>query len=294
MHEELTPAEIDTELARLWDIEQTALIRAASHRHHLAEEGRYALTGINRENTEKWLAQEVAKARAARTEAEPYEDEFANRGGWLRYFLVKNSNGHVHRGTNCTTCFRDTQYGWLVNLADCDEDAMIEEWGELACTVCFPSAPTNPLYNRPSRRDREAQEARAAEKAARDAAKAAKGIVGIDGLPLKDSHGYVLKTKIAARNEFSGAFHSLVFYGLDHPQDFAGTIRRLAPALDRAGIDIVKVATNAIKRAVKDAAPLPHNPYRLTEEQLAESAAEHAANTAQAQALLAELQEEIA
>ena len=47
---------------------------------------------------------------------------------------------------DCTTCFPTTQYGWLVNLADCDEDAMIEEWGEMACTVCFPTAPTNPNY----------------------------------------------------------------------------------------------------------------------------------------------------
>ena len=211
------------------------------------------------------------------------------RGRWNRYFLVKNSNGHVHRGTSCSTCFPDTQYGWLVNLADCDEDAMIEEWGELACTVCFPSAPTNPLYNRPSRRDREAQEARAAEKAARDAAKAAKGIVDLDGSPLKDAHGYTLKTKVAARNELSSCFNSLVYYGLDHPQDFAATIRRLVPALEVAGIDWVKVATNAIKRAVKDSTPEAHNPYRLTAEQLAEGAAKIAANTAQAQALLEEL-----
>ena len=65
----LTPVEIDTELARLWDIEQTALIRAAQHRHHLADKSRFALTGINRENTEKWLAKEIIKARTARTEA---------------------------------------------------------------------------------------------------------------------------------------------------------------------------------------------------------------------------------
>jgi hypothetical protein len=90
---------------------------------------------------------------------------------WNRYFLVTNSNGHVHRGTNCSTCFATTEYAWLIELADCDEDAMIDEFGEKACTVCFPDAPANPKFNGPGRRDREAQDARAAEKAEREAAK---------------------------------------------------------------------------------------------------------------------------
>lgn len=94
--------------------------------------------------------------------------------GWNRYFLVTNSNGHVHRGMSCSTCFATTEYAWLVELADCDEAEMIEEFGEKACTVCFPDAPANPHFNGPGRRDREAQAARQAEKDARNEAKAAK------------------------------------------------------------------------------------------------------------------------
>lgn len=93
---------------------------------------------------------------------------------WNRYFLVTNSNGHVHRGMGCSTCFPTTEYAWLVELADCDEAAMIEEFGEKACTVCFPDAPANPKFHAPGRRDREAQTARDAEKAEKLAAKYAK------------------------------------------------------------------------------------------------------------------------
>jgi hypothetical protein len=286
MHEELTPTEIDTELSRIWDTEHAAIARALGLQNRLMKEGRYALTGTNRENTEKWLAEEIAKAKAARTEAEPYEAEFARRGGWLRYFLVKNSNGHVHRGTNCTTCFRDTQYGWLVNLADCDEDAMIEEWGELACTVCFPSAPTNPLYNRPSRRDREAQEARAAEKAAREAAKAAKGILDIDGSPLKDHNGYTLKTKVAARNELSSLIENVAYgYG----PEYADTVRRLVPALEEAGVDWRKSALNKVAKVRKESAQPNPYAYALTAEQIADQARKIADGLARAEALLKEV-----
>lgn len=72
----------------------------------------------------------------------PYSNEFENRGGWYRYYLVMNTNGHVHRETNCSTCFPTTRYGWLVNLSGCNEETMVDEYGETACTVCFPDAPS--------------------------------------------------------------------------------------------------------------------------------------------------------
>lgn len=294
----LTPVEIDRVLSANYDKQIRTQGRIGSEARHLDHlKARLAKGGFvlpqDIEDTAASLEGYRQELRDLIAASAPYHAEFSRRGGWFRYYLVKNTNGHVHRELHCSTCFPTTEYGWLVDLAACDESLMIEEWGELACTVCFPSAPVNPNYHRPARRDREAQEARAAEKAARDAAKAAKSIVDIDGSPLKDSHGYVLKTKVAARNEFSGAFNSLVYYGLDHPQDFAGVIRRLAPALVAADIDIVKVATNAIKRAIKESAPQPHNPYRLTQEQLDEGARKVAANTLVARALLAELQGEV-
>lgn len=166
----MTPAEIDTELARIMT-ERSEL--AIQHRREmntlrLVKAGNRRYSWMKAEDIEATIEKLILKIEALTAEADPYEAEFTRRGGWFRYFLVNNSNGHVHRGMDCTTCYWDTRYSWLIDLADCDENAMIEEWGEKACTVCFPTAPVNPFYNRPSRRDREAVEAREAEKRAKE------------------------------------------------------------------------------------------------------------------------------
>jgi hypothetical protein len=282
----LTPVEIDTILAANYN-------EQAKTQAHITADIRH----LDRIKNSKWGTPAEIDRTAATLEknreilrgliaaSAPYQLEYSRRP-WNRYFLVDNTNGHVHRGMDCTTCFRTTQYSWLVDLADCDEDAMIEEWGELACTVCFPSAPTNPNYNRPSRRDREAQAAREAEKAAKDAAKAEKAIFDVDGSPLKDSNGYPLKTKVAARNELSRAIQWFVSYG---SQEYADQVRHLVPALKAAGVDWQKVASNAVKRAVKDSVVPPNNPYRLTPEQIATHEAEIKVNSAKAQDLLKEV-----
>lgn len=95
----------------------------------------------------------------ARFNALPFDEDYAARR-WNRYFLV--SGGHVHRGTNCSSCYITTQYTWLINLADCEELDMVNEYGDLACTVCFPNAPTMPAFMK-SVADREAEEAAKAE-----------------------------------------------------------------------------------------------------------------------------------
>jgi hypothetical protein len=207
----------------------------------------------------------------------PYQVEYINRP-WNRYFLVKNVNGHVHRGMDCSTCFDSTMYAWLVELADCDEDAMVEEWGERACTVCFPSAPTNPLFNRPARIDREAQEARDAEKATKAAAKAEKAITDVDGseLRLGGRYGDVIKTKIAARNALSGQVQDAVWYGPDAQR--VANIRKLALALEAAGMDWLKVVNTAFKKATKEATKPVENRFGLTPEQIAETQADIARN----------------
>ena len=125
------------------------------------------------------LLRQIAAIRADGAEIEERIaelDAVYDEHRWNRYFLVTNGNGHVHRGMSCRTCFATTQYAWLVELADCDESAMIEEFGEKACTVCFPDAPANPKFHGPGRRDREAQAARQADKDAREAVKAARNL----------------------------------------------------------------------------------------------------------------------
>lgn len=282
-----TPVEIDRFLSENYQEQVKLQFRIASDARHL-ERVKNSKWGTPREieATAATLESNRQALRALIAATAPYQLEFSRRGGWHRYFLVTNANGHVHREMNCTTCFRTTQYSWLVDLADCVEDDMIEEWGERACTVCFPTAPVNPNYNRPARIDREAREARATEAAARQAAKDAKGIVDIDGSPLKDAHGYTLKTKVAARNELSGAIEN-VCYG--YGPEYEALVRRLVPALEAAGVDWLKAATNKVNKVRKEAAK--PNPYaqHLTAEQVADSAAKVQAGLARAEALLKEV-----
>jgi len=234
----------------------------------------------------------ITEAQEARSslirDSVPYVVEY-NRRRWNRYFLVTNTHGHVHRNMDCPTCFRDTSYAWLVDLADCDEGAMIEEWGERACTVCFPDAPTHVYYHRPARVDREAQAEREAEKAARQAAKDVKAIKDVDGRLLVVD-GYPIRTKVAARNALSQAFQNLAWYG-EHPSDFEGQIRKLVPALQAAGIDWVPVAERAIKKVHKEMNQ--PNPYAhlLTVDQKNEQMREQAVSMTMATEILSTLKE---
>lgn len=192
----LTPAEIDRELARIQDERHQAdarhytdVIYSAAGatttyhgRHRIprrdmtleeavdtarervaAATGEYYLPGTTTlvstvqhylDAHDEW----VEKTAALASEELSYESEFRRRGGWNRYFLVTNADGHVHRGMNCSTCHLTTQYAWLIDLADCDETKMVEEYGEKACTVCFPDAPTLPGWAR-SIEEREAADA---------------------------------------------------------------------------------------------------------------------------------------
>lgn len=249
-----TPAEIDRLLADLSKVEQTALSRAARMRQTARTAARPAWRIAE---DEALVARYQAEAAEARSAAEPLEAEFSRRGGWLRYFLVTNGNGHVHRGMGCQTCYPTTEFAWLIDLADCDEAAMIAEFGEKACTVCFPDAPANPAYHGPGRRDAAAQAARAAEKAEREASKAAKAITAVDGSPLRipdlfhPQFSELIRTKVAARNALSDAVQSYGWYGTE---GYLARAAVLVPALEAAGIDTAAVIARASAKVAKEAA----------------------------------------
>jgi hypothetical protein len=105
-------------------------------------------------------------------------DWYAN-GCWSRFYLVCNSNGHIHSSVNCSTCYDTTQYAWLTNLSGLTEADAVEAEGEILCTICFPSAPVS-WTNGISRRDKEAKAQREAEKAERQRKKAEKSL-SLDG-----------------------------------------------------------------------------------------------------------------
>lgn len=84
---------------------------------------------------------------------------------WNRAFLVPQ--GHVHSSMDCSTCNRqgnDTEFTWLPQYSGSEETQIVDDAGERACTVCYPSAPVDVLQ-RPTRiySDDERQQLQAAE-----------------------------------------------------------------------------------------------------------------------------------
>jgi hypothetical protein len=100
-------------------------------------------------------------------------NEIYDQDPWTRAFLVLASNGHVHSSMDCNTCFPTTRYNWLVQYSNDDEKVIVEDAGQDACTICYPSAPAEVL-NRPSRIVTADKIAKAEAKAERDAKKAAR------------------------------------------------------------------------------------------------------------------------
>ena len=98
-------------------------------------------------------------------------DAIYDQDPWTRAFLVLASNGHVHSSLDCSTCFPTTRYQWLIQYSNDDENTIVEDAGQDACTICYPSAPAEVL-NRPSRIVTADKIAKAQAKAERDAKKA--------------------------------------------------------------------------------------------------------------------------
>lgn len=221
-----TPAEIDTELYRLYSVEAKAkdsLTRAVVDMHRTAgDKGRYVGRSSRKVHTMEWtevletliqmahrevypdrdalaslkywtrIQTEVKEARKA---AEPLNAEFTRRGGWDRAFLVQNDGGHVHNSMNCSTCNNGeyaTNFAWMTEYSGQTEEEIVEAAGERACTVCYPSAPVETLA-RPTKMfgpDELAKKAAAEERAAKAAEKATKAaekaITAPDGSPLRE------------------------------------------------------------------------------------------------------------
>jgi len=196
-----TPSDIDVKLAEIYGRYSQKMQEAKVPREHI-KGYRERMNPNNRfyrardtSQYEGWIAAAEIKAERLEAEAaaiyketEPYDAEFNRRGGWTRAFLVDNTNGHVHKNRNCSTCHVTTQYVWLPSYSGSDENKIVDDAGEKACTVCYPSAPVDVL-NRPTRifnPERQAErEQRAKEKAAREADKRAKAITAADGGQLR-------------------------------------------------------------------------------------------------------------
>jgi hypothetical protein len=252
----LNPIAIDTELARIWaliDRNQERLDRSKgdlTSKHQWGPKRGLPRYPDGDAYLEGKVAEYEANLAALRAEAKPYQDEYFTRP-WHRYFLVTNGNGHVHRDMACRTCYPTTRYAWLVELADCDEAAMVDEFGEKACTVCFPDAPALPAFHAPGRRDREALAARQAEKAARAAAKQAKLLdTPIKGLKRSS---WTIETVAAAKQQIRDNIYDIRWNGYPHViAECQADNDVLIEALVRKGITRAEIDT-LIERAQKKA-----------------------------------------
>lgn len=161
------------------------------------------------------IAEYTPKLEAANAVQKECNAEYYRRNGWTRFWIVINSNGHIHSSMNCTTCFPTTQYGWLPNLSGSTDAEVVELAGMSACTICFPDAPVE-FRNRPSQIEepakKAAREAREAAKAEKEAKAAVKAIANPDGsvLKLTGRFGDRIKTVAEAQRVFVNNLESVL------------------------------------------------------------------------------------
>jgi hypothetical protein len=226
-----TPAEIDTRIAAI-------AVRQSEIEHGLMR-AQYVLDSkyVSAESTEKAVA-EIKGLNAERIELfeelAPLNAAYRAQR-WTRFYLVLNSNGHVHTSTECETCFADTDFGWLTQFSGTEQDEMGKLSGMDACARCFPNLPAEVMQaKRDARVDtperivaREEREAAAAARDAKKAAKAAKdaaeAITNPDGTPVLDSIGYEIKRESKVRSEYIENAAMAIFFGTP-AQVFQGSL----------------------------------------------------------------------
>ena len=189
---------IDTEIAHLIEVEAKLarkaewaandLHRAAGHTHDWKTQSwSGTITHALSVNTASSAAAEFVAANREWAEAvAATQNEQDKYTGWSRFYLVTNSNGHIHNSSlRCSTCVDTTQFAWLTQLSGLTEADAVADQGEILCSVCFPSAPVAWTTGR-SKVDNAARAARAQASADRYAKKVAKAI-NADLTPLRIS-----------------------------------------------------------------------------------------------------------
>lgn len=163
--------EIDTELSNLYNDEWRILDKILQYQDTLdfyIKNPKYVSDNVEHYEKEiQILKQKLVPIRRRQKELDAIYDQ----DPWTRAYLVVSSDGHVHSTRDCSTCFPQTRYAWLIQYSNDDEKTIVEDAGEDACTVCYPSAPAEVL-NRPSRIVTADKIAKAKAKEERDAKKA--------------------------------------------------------------------------------------------------------------------------
>lgn len=253
-----SPVEIDTELASLYNKLVNAEAKVSRNYQAIARMGKesaensyYALVNVQyMEKAQAEIVELDEEISDLMDQIAPLELEFIARGRWNRAYIVTNSNGHIHKSTNCGTCYPTTQFGWLTQVSGEEEAEIVSQAGEMACTVCYPSAPVDVLKKKSSLALPEVIAARAARAAVKSAKaeKAAKvGITNPDGTVLKDSMGWEVKTERQAQIRLTD---ELVYKILGWSNINEEAIERMLVALaNKRGQELETVRAEMIKKA---------------------------------------------
>lgn len=225
-----TPPQIDAELNRIGHQRAVLIARAEGLRAAATQHRSGRHPNLDRAERLEAQAAEYGPQIADLTEQmRPFEAEYDRRGGWPRAFLVQSHDGHVHKSMHCSTCRITTQFVWLTDYSGKTEEEIVWAAGELACTTCHPSAPTDVLKRVGEiRRPRDVErEQRAAEKAAKARAAAADAVID------PNTGTTLYKSDRAATNAIASTLSSLRWYGDEHPQagDWKRTIDTAVNAL---------------------------------------------------------------
>ncbi len=233
-----TPVDIDTKLSELYDEHARILAGLAGKERQVEraqesvafyeakeerDEQMIAYTAQKLEEAEDALADLLAAAEAKMAETLPYEAEFRRRGGWTRAFLTTSANGHVHKSMHCSTCNREgtlTRFAWMTEYSGADENTIVEDAGERACTTCYPSAPVDVL-NRPTKMFTPDEKRKQEERAAREAAKVERDRKRIENALTPDGSEFVIypEPPESGRRQYGERFkteRSAVIWATDH------------------------------------------------------------------------------
>jgi hypothetical protein len=182
----VNPVEVDTALAKAWEQKSRVFyeIQNLTEQNERFRKSQYSYYTDLIVSNEKKIAELSPQFDKLINEIAELESKYE---GWSRAFLVRNGNGHIHSTMDCGTCYQTTQFLWLTEYSGADEDKIVKDAGEMACSVCFPNAPVDYKYRPCVIADPELVEAkriRDEAKRVRDEARELKGIKDIDGKSL--------------------------------------------------------------------------------------------------------------
>ncbi len=234
----------DTELGRLYGLNAQAANRYTSAQYSLSwdeEHGRD--TAAAEDAVRGALVVLNATIAAIRTHEESYT-------GWSRFFLVTNTNGHIHSSLNCSTCFSTTTYAFLPELSGLTEADAVADQGEILCSICFPSAPVE-WTNGVSKATLAERAARQTAKDERQAKKLAKALYADDADRAYRTHSRFsdrISTLAAAKSFLTDGAQWLWNHPSYLPEDRDAVAALLA---ERTGSTVEAELEAARKRAAK-------------------------------------------